>query len=94
MSALKFATWWFRYVLALIVTTALLLISLVPAVFMKLGDLAESVLDGIARLDVFPAPRGIACKACNGRGRMPTPRKWDENDTPAAARRRGAGVTP
>lgn len=93
MRALRFAVYWFRYALALVVMVPVILLAIVLAFFMKLGQIADAVYGVLGHLDLFPKPRGKACPACRGRGRY-VPMEWSENDTPAAARRRGAGDLP
>lgn len=96
MRAVKFGYYWARYALALAVVVLAIAVALPLAVVMKLGTLAEAVIDWIGTLDLFPSPRGLACKACRGRGRV-VPREPDDDDDESplqAARRRAAYVEP
>jgi hypothetical protein len=93
MRLLRPVVWWVRYVLAFVLTLPVLLVGLGLGVLIRLGSFADGVFDALMGLAgaLWPNPRGVACKACQGRGRVIPPEP--ENETPLEAARRQAGTT-
>lgn len=83
MRAMRSLTWLARYGIGLVVMTVILLLALVLAVFIKLGEFADGVYEALMALHVMPDPRGVVCKACRGRGRVIAPDDGEDEEAGA-----------